>query len=146
MTLHFWASWVKTEIQKLSEISIGGLFVCRRHLVASVYPYLLYMTSSLHFDSVSVIFSSLLSVYVSLFLSFHLNNVLSSSNKNTVSKGAFGSLWENQPSYFIFPSWPCSPSLPVSLSPSSFGVSVSFSPPPSRLSLPPTISRIIDFA
>lgn len=57
-----------------------------------------------HNFCVSVIHHSLLS----LLLSFHLNNVLSPSNKNTVSKKAFGSLWESKASSFICLSWPCS--------------------------------------
>lgn len=45
-------------------------------------------------------------------LTLQLNNALTSSDKNTVSKGAFGSLWENQPSSFISPVLP--PFLPHS--------------------------------
>lgn len=45
-------------------------------------------------------------------LTLQLNNALTSSDKNTVSKGASGSLWENQPSSFISPILP--PFLPDS--------------------------------
>lgn len=54
------------------------------------------------FPAISLIQSSIfLSPLLSFFLFFHLNNVLSLSDKNTVSKRAFGSLWECQSSSFI---------------------------------------------